>query len=95
MNINKITWFGGLTILSACSSVFLSKLVIIIPDLQVAYIIGIASIVWFFKCQWDESFRQAIANILNIDEGEYILIIFCILIGLTIGILPTWINQIL
>lgn len=95
MNINKIIWFGGLTILSSCTSVFLSKLILAIPSLRVAYIIGIGCTVWFFKCQWNEGFRQAIANLLNIDEGEYIVIIFCVLIGILLGGLGTWINIIL
>lgn len=95
MNINKIIWYGSLTILSACASIFLSQLVIMIPELRVPYIIGILCAVWFFKSQWDEGFRQAIANLLNIDEGEYIVIIFFILIGILIGVLPTWINTIL
>jgi hypothetical protein len=95
MNINKITWFGGLTIISSCSAVFLSKLVLVIPSLTAAYIVGLACVSWFFKCQWDEGFRQAIANLLNTDEGEYIVIIFCILIGILSGVLPTWINTIL
>ncbi|NET14208.1 MAG: hypothetical protein F6K08_15905 [Okeania sp. SIO1H6] len=95
MNVNKIIWYGSLTILSACLSVFLSKLAIIIPGLRVAYIIGILCTAWFFKSQWNEGFRQAIANLLNIDESEYIVIIFFILIGILIGVLPTWINTIL
>lgn len=95
MNTNKITWFGGLTILSASTSVFFSKLVLVIPELRITYIIAIANVIWFFKSQWDEGFRQAIANLLNIDEGEYVVIIFFVLIGLLLGILGVWINTIL
>lgn len=95
MNINKITWFGGLTILSSCTAVFLSKLVLVIPELRIAYIIGIGCTVWFFKCQWNEGFRDALAEVLDISEGEYIVIIFCILIGILLGVIPVWINIIL
>ena len=95
MNINKIIWYGSLTILSACTSIFLSKLVIMIPELRVAYIIGILCAVWFFQSQFNNDFRIALANTLNIDEGEYVVILFCILLGILIGVLPTWINIIL
>ena len=95
MNINKIIWLGSVSISSACSTIFLSKLAIVIPGLRVPYVIGTGSIIWFFREQWNEGFRSAIANLLNIDEGEYVVIIFFVLLGILVGGLPVWINTIL
>lgn len=95
MNINKIIWLGNLFVLSACSGIFLSKLVIVVPELLVPYVIGVGGVVWFFTKQWDEDFRDAIANLLNVNKGEYIVIIFFILLGILVGGLSIWINVIL
>ncbi|MDJ0554340.1 MAG: hypothetical protein QNJ68_07875 [Microcoleaceae cyanobacterium MO_207.B10] len=95
MNIHKLFWFGGLTLLSANAAIFISRLSLLIPEIKVAYILLVLGTIYFFKCQWDEGFRQALANILNLDEGEYIIILFCILIGLLLGGLGVWINIIL
>jgi len=95
MNVNKIIWLGSLSISSACSTVFISKLVIVIPELRVTYVIGTGGVIWFFKGQWNEGFRGAIANLLNIDEGEYVVTIFFVLVGILVGGLPVWINIIL
>ena len=95
MNINKIIWLGSVSISSACSTIFLSKLAIVFPGLRVPYVIGTGGVIWFFKEQWNEGFRGAIANLLNIDEGEYVVIIFFVLLGVLVGGLPVWINTIL
>ena len=95
MNINKIIWLASISISSACSTIFLSKLAIVIPGLRIPYVIAIGGVVWFFKEQWNEGFRGAIANLLNIDEGEYVVIIFFVLLGILVGGLPVWINTIL
>ena len=79
--------------LSANSTAFISNLAIQFSSLRIAYILLVIAIGWFFKSQSSEGFRQAIAESLNLDEGELIIILFCLLIGALIGGFGTWINQ--
>lgn len=95
MNINKSIWFCGLVILSANLAIFISRLSLLFPGLKIAYILLVLAAAWFFQSQFNTDFRQAFANTLNLDEGEYVTIIFCILLGILIGGLGVWIGQIL
>ncbi len=95
MNINKIIWFVGLSLLNAHIAIFLTRATFIFPELKLAYILLILGASWFFKSQFNSHFRQALANVLNLDESEYAVILFCILIGLILGGAGTWSAQIL
>lgn len=91
--MNKLIWYGSLTVLSANFTAFVSHLAIQFPALRIVYILLVIAIGWFFKSQFSEGFRQAFADSLGIDEGEFIIILFCLLIGALVGGLGTWINQ--
>ncbi len=95
MSINKLIWYSSLTILSANIAVLISNLVRQFESLRIAYILLVIAGGWFFKSQWEEGFRQAIADTLNISEGEYIVILFCIVIGLVLGGVGTWTRAVL
>ncbi len=95
MNLNKLIWYGALAVFSANISASLSNLTIQFPGLRIAYILLVIAIGWFFNSQFSEGFRQAIADSLNLDEGELIIILFCILTGALIGGVGTWIKTIL
>ena len=95
MSINKLIWYGALAVFSANISAFLSNLTIQFPRLRIAYILLVIAMGCFFKSQFSEGFRQAIADSLNLDEGEFIIILFCILTGALIGGVGTWIKTIL
>ncbi len=92
MSINKLIWYGALAVFSANTAVFISNLVIQFQSLRIAYILLVIAGGWFLLSQWEEGFRQAIADTLNINEGEYIVILFCILIGVVLGGVGTWIR---
>ncbi|NET44848.1 hypothetical protein [Okeania sp. SIO2B3] len=93
--MNKLIWYGSLTVLSANLTVFVSYLAIQFSALRIVYILLVIAIGWFFKSQFSEGFRQAFADSLGIDEGEFIMILFCLLIGALVGGAGTWINQVL
>ncbi len=95
MSINKLIWYGALAVLSANISAFISNLAIQFPSLRIVYVLLVLAIGWFFQSQYSDGFRQAIAESLNLDEGEFIIILFCLLIGGLIGGVGTWINQVL
>ncbi len=95
MSINKLIWYGALVVLSANLAVLISNLAIQFPSLRIFYILLVLAIGWFFQSQFSEGFRQALAESLGIDEGEFIIILFCLLIGALVGGLGTWINIIL
>ncbi|MEM9272369.1 MAG: hypothetical protein AAGA80_05320 [Cyanobacteria bacterium P01_F01_bin.143] len=95
MNLNKLIWYGALAVFSANLAVFISSLAIQFPALRIAYILLAIAMGWFVKSHFSEGFRQAIADSLNLDEGELIIILFCILTGALIGGVGTWIKTIL
>ena len=81
--------------LSANITAFISNLAIQFSSLRIAYILLVIAIGWFFKSQFSEGFRQALADSLGIEEGELIIILFCLLIGALVGGVGTWIKTIL
>ena len=92
MNVNTILWLSALAVLSAHSAIFISRLVIIFPGLRIAYILLVVGGLWFFQSQFNQDFRQAIANTCNLNEGKYVINLFCILLGALIGGIGTWLT---
>lgn len=95
MNTNKVIWFSSLLLLSAHVAGILSRATLTFSELKLAYILSVLTVGWFFKSQFNQGFRQAIANTLNLDEGEYGVILFCIFVGLILGGAGTWTSAIL
>ena len=81
MNVNTILWLSALSLSSAHSAIFLSRLVITFPGLRIGYFLLIAGGVWFFQSQFNQDFRQAIAKACNLSEGAYVINLYCILLG--------------
>ncbi|NER04489.1 MAG: hypothetical protein F6K17_18695 [Okeania sp. SIO3C4] len=93
--MNKLTWYSSLTVISANFIVFISHLAIQFPALRIVYILLVIAVGWFFRSQFSQGFREVFAGSLGIDEGEFVVILFCLLIGALVGGLGTWINQVL
>ena len=90
MNVNTILWLSALSLSSAHSAIFLSRLVITFPGLRIGYFLLIAGGVWFFQSQFNKDFRQAIAKACNLSEGAYVINLYCILLGTLVGGIGTW-----
>ena len=90
MNVNTILWASALSLLSAHSAIFISRLVITFPRLRIVYVLLVIVGSIFFQGQFNQRFRQAIANIYNLNEKQYIANLFCILLGTLIGGIGTW-----
>ena len=92
MNVNTILWVSALSLFSAHSAIFISRLVITFPRLRVVYILLVIAGGGFFQSQFNQEFRQVIANICNLKERQYIANLFCILLGTLLGGIGTWLT---
>ena len=92
MNVNKILWVSALSLFSAHSAIFISRLVITFPHLKIVYILLVIVGGGFFQGQFNQKFRQAIANICVLNERQYVANLFCILLGILLGGIGTWLT---
>ena len=92
MNVNTTLRLSALSLFSAHSAIFISRLVIMFPRLRIVYILLVIVGGGFFQGQFKQEFRQAIANICNLNERQYVANLFCILLGTLLGGIGTWLT---
>lgn len=92
MNVNTTLRLSALSLFSAHSAIFISRLVITFPRLRIVYILLVIVGGGFFQSQFNQEFRQAIVNICNLNERQYVANLFCILLGTLLGGIGTWLT---
>lgn len=90
MNIIKFFKLLSIGLISTNVAIILTNIAVMIPGLRVLYLTILLGLFWFFFSQYDESFRMAFSSALKLQESDYVVFLFVILTGGSIGVMGIW-----
>lgn len=90
MNIIRLVKLLSIGLISANIAIILTNIAVVISGLRVLYLTLLLGLFWFFCSQYDESFRLAFANVLKLQESDYVVFLFIVLLGSLTGVIGVW-----